>query len=141
KEQAIAQASAIVDKMSDKRLALEVLEKTLPESLRTLPVSHLALSDAAWAAMDADRALIEAQKAQELEPASDAAAQRVLEYGLKVDPEAAISQTRAYLKEYPQSRKLQLMLVNRLIERRDFDTALSQVRTMRQQAPEDFDLL
>ncbi|MDS1140569.1 tetratricopeptide repeat protein [Pusillimonas sp. SM2304] len=141
KEQAIAQASAIVNKMSDKRLALEVLEKTLPESLRALPVAHLALADAAWAAQDADRALGEAQKAQALEPGSEAAAQRVLEYGLKVDPDAAINQTRAYLNTYPQSRKLQLMLVNRLIERREFDTALDQVGRMRRLAPEDFDLL
>src|SRR5690606_12534426 len=60
KEQAIAQASAIVNKMPDKRLALEVLEKTLDSSLLALPVAHLALADAAWAALDTDRALAEA---------------------------------------------------------------------------------
>lgn len=141
KEQAIAQASAIVNKMPDKRLALEVLEKTLDDSLLALPVAHLALADAAWAALDADRALAEAQKAQALEPESEAAAQRVLEYGLKVDPDDAIAQTRAYLEKYPQDRKLQLMLVNRLLERRDFNTAIEQVQRMRQRAPEDFDLL
>src|SRR5690606_8564522 len=54
---------------------------------------------------------------------------------------AAISQTRSYLDKYPQSRKLQLMLVNRLTERRDFNVALDQVKRMRDQNPEDFDLL
>ncbi|MGB6102975.1 MAG: tetratricopeptide repeat protein [Pusillimonas sp.] len=141
KEQAIAQASGIVSKMADKRLALDVLEQALPASLRNLPVAHLALADAAWAALDVDRALDEARQAQALEPSSEEAAQRVLEYGLKVDPAAAISQTRAYLDQYPERRKLQLMLINRLVERNDFQMALDQVGSMRRQAPEDFDLL
>lgn len=141
KEQAIAQASAIVNKMSDKRLALEVMEQALPADQRKLAVAHLALSDAAWAAMDAGRALSEAQQAQRLEPESEDAAQRVLEYGLKVDPEAAISQTRAYLTRNPERRRLQMMLVNRLVERRDYPAALEQVGAMRRHAPEDFDLI
>jgi hypothetical protein len=61
KEQAIAQTSAIVAKMPDKELALEVLEKALHASVRTLPVSHLALSDAAWAASNPYRAVDEAR--------------------------------------------------------------------------------
>ncbi len=141
KEQAIAQASAIVNKMSDKRLALEVMEQALPAAQRKLPVAHLALSDAAWAAMDAGRALSEAQQAQRLDPESEDAAQRVLEYGLKVDPEAAISQTRAYLAKNPERRRLQMMLINRLVERREYDAALEQVAAMRRYAPEDFDLI
>src|SRR5690606_39475791 len=68
-------------------------------------------------------------------------AQRVLEYGLKVDPVAAINSTRAYLAKHPGSRKLQLMLVSRLADRHEFDAAIAQIQTMRRQAPEDFDLL
>lgn len=141
KEQAVAQASAIVSKMPDKRLALEVLEKALHPSVRSLPVAHLALADAAWAASEPARALDEARQALALDQDSEGAAQRVLEYGLKVDAAAAIAETRAYLRSHPDSRKLQLLLVNRLVDRREFDAALGQVRTMRQRAPEDFDLL
>ncbi|WP_228129176.1 lipopolysaccharide assembly protein LapB [Pusillimonas sp. T7-7] len=141
KEQAIGQAAAIVSKMADKRLALEVMEQALPESVRGLAVAHLALADAAWAALDAGRALNESQKAQALEPDSEDAAQRVLEYGLKVDSDKAISQTRAYLAEHPERRRLQLMLINRLVERREYQVALDQVAAMRRHAPEDFDLL
>src|SRR5690606_10566917 len=68
KEQAVAQASAIVAKMSDKRLALDVLEQALHPSVRSLPVAHLALADAAWAASEPARALDEAKQAQALEP-------------------------------------------------------------------------
>src|SRR5690606_3211533 len=90
KEQAIAQASAIVGKMPDKELALEVLEKALHPSVLSLPVSHLALADAAWAASDPYRALEEADKALALAPDMEPAALRVLEYGMKVDPDQAI---------------------------------------------------
>ncbi|MGB3290070.1 MAG: tetratricopeptide repeat protein [Burkholderiaceae bacterium] len=141
KEQAVAQASAVVGKMADKRLALDVLEQALHPSVRSLPVAHLALADAAWAASEPNRALEEAKQAQALDPDSDAAAQRVLEYGLKVDPVAAINTTRAYLGKHPGSRKLQLMLVSRLADRHEFDAAIAQIQAMRRQAPEDFDLL
>jgi tetratricopeptide (TPR) repeat protein len=141
KEQAIVQASAIISKLNDKRVALDVLEKALHPSVRSLPVAHLALADAAWAADDPTRALSEAKAAQKLEPDSDAAAQRILEYGLKVDPVAAIRETRTFLNKRPGSRKLQLMFVNRLVDRHEFDAALAQVNAMRRSAPEDFDLL
>lgn len=141
KEQAIIQAAAIVGKMADKRVALDVMEQALPPSVRSLPIAHLALADAAWAAADAAKALDESRRSQALDPASEMAAQRILEYGMKVDPAAAVKETRAYIARYPDNRKLQLMLVNRLVDQRDFDAALAQVDAMRQHAPEDFDLL
>lgn len=141
KEQAIAQASIIVGKMADKRLALEVLENAIPESLRNLPIAHLALADAAWAAADPARAVQEAEKALALQPNSDVAAQRVLEYGLKVDPDEAIEQAREYLQKNPGDRKLQLLLVKRLSDRGQYDQALAQLKAMRERSPEDFDLL
>ncbi|PLC52687.1 hypothetical protein CR155_16520 [Pollutimonas nitritireducens] len=141
KEQAIIQAAAIVGKMADKRVALDVMDQALPASARSLPIAHLALSDAAWAAADAVQAVAEAKQALALDPNSEMAAQRILEYGLKVDPVVAVHETRAYIAKHPENRKLQLMLVNRLVEQREFDAALAQVDTMRQHAPEDFDLL
>lgn len=141
KERAVAQASAIIGKMPDKRLALEVLEKALHPSVMGLPAAHLALADAAWAASDPDRALQEARKAQELDPDSGPAAQRILEYGLQADPELALDDTREFVRAHPDSRDVQLLFVNRLVERREFDEALRQVAVMRGNAPEDFDLL
>src|SRR3546814_13677669 len=46
KEQAVAQASAIVAKMADKRVALDVLEQALHPSVRSLPVAHLEIGRA-----------------------------------------------------------------------------------------------
>lgn len=141
KEQAIIQASTIVGKMSDKRIALEVLEKAIRPEVRDMPIARLALADAAWAALDEYRALKEARAALALDPDSEPAAQRVLEYGLEVDPAAVLAETEQWLQAHPEARRLQLMLVSRLVDRREYDTALNHLATLRQQAPEDFDLL
>ena len=141
KEQAIAQAASIVAKMSDKQVAYQVLQQALPESVRTIPLAQLALADAAWQAEDAVEALEAARTALELAPNSEMAAQRVLEYGLRVDSRAAIRETEAYVERHPDMRRLRLLLVNRLVGRHEFDAALAQVAAMRERAPEDFDLL
>ncbi|MDR4124602.1 tetratricopeptide repeat protein [Yanghanlia caeni] len=141
KEHAIAQAASIVGKMNDKRVAYQVLEEALPESVRSIPLAQLALADAAWAAEDPVRALQAARAALELAPTSEMAAQRVLEYGLSVDSRAAIRETEAYVERHPEMRRLRLLLVNRLVGRHEFDAALAQVAAMRERNPEDFDLL
>src|SRR5690606_15384973 len=96
KDVAVLQAAAIISKLNDKNVALDVLERTLRAPVRSLPISHVVLSDAAWAAGDAGRALDEARQAQALDPALESAAQRVLEYGMSVDPEAVLADTRRY---------------------------------------------
>ena len=142
KEQAVAQAATIINKMPDKTVAFNVLEQALNATgIRGLPVSHLVLADAAWAARKPERALSEAKKALAIDPASDAAAQRILEYGLQVDPVAALAETRKFVAAYPENRQLQLMLISRLVGRQEFDAALTQLGVLRQQTPEDFDLL
>lgn len=140
-DQAIVQASGIVSKMTDKRLALDVLDKALAGVLDTSALAHLALSDAAWAAGEAQRAVDEAQRAQAMDPDSQDAAQRVLEYGLRVEPQKAIRDTYAWIDKHPDQRALQLLLVSRLTGRGSFDDALALLGRMRQRAPEDFDLL
>lgn len=141
KEQAIIQASGIVSKMQDKRIALEVLEDAIQDDLLDMPIARLALADAAWAALDPYRALEESQAAIKLDPDSEQAAQRVLEYGQEVDGAAAVRQTQQWLATHPDARKLQLMLVSRLTQQRDYDAALTELAAMRDRAPEDFDLL
>jgi len=141
KQAAIAQAAVIASKMQDKRLALDVLDQALRAPVRSLPAAHLALADASWAAGKPDRALSEAQTAMKLDPNSRDAAQRVLEYGVKINPAQAISVTRGFIAKHPDARKLQLMLINHLVALHETDQALDILHTMRQRAPEDFDLL
>src|SRR5690606_16741028 len=141
KEQAVVQAMSMVSKMVDGRLALEVLDKALQQPGRSLPIARLALADTAWSAGDINRADREAREALKLDPHSEAAAQRVLEYGIKVDPSAALQSARAFVRDNPDSRKLQLLLANRLVERQQFDEAQAIVGALQRANPEDFDLL
>src|SRR3546814_20454298 len=105
--------------MRDKKLAFEGLYDALLDPVRSLPASHMALADAAWAAGDSERALSETQTVIRTEPDSEPAAQRVLEYGMKVAPAQAIAATRAFIPKHPDSRKLQLMLVGHLLAKND----------------------
>ncbi|MGB6008137.1 tetratricopeptide repeat protein [Castellaniella sp.] len=141
KDQAVVQAVGIVSKMTDKRLALDVLDKALAGVVKTSALAHLALADASWAAGEPRRAVDEAYRAQALDPDSPDAAQRVLEYGLRVEPRQAIGDTYAYLAKHPNQRSLQLLLVSRLTGQGQFDEALKLLGSMRSQTPEDFDLL
>ncbi|MFV0284166.1 MAG: tetratricopeptide repeat protein [Castellaniella sp.] len=140
-DRAIVQAVGIVSKMTDKRLALDVLEKTLANVSGTSVLARLALSDAAWAAGEPVRAVDEARRAQALDPTSQDAAQRVLEYGLRVEPMRAIKDTYAFLDRHPDQRGLQLLLVSRLTGLGSYDEALSLLDRMRRRTPEDFALL
>ncbi|WP_269496984.1 tetratricopeptide repeat protein [Castellaniella sp. S9] len=141
RDQAIVQAAGIVSKMADKRLALDVLDKALAGVAGTSSFARLALADASWAAGDPRRALDEARRAQVLDPDSQDAAQRVLEYGLRVDPDEAVAQTQRYLQAHPDQRALHLLLVSRLTSRGQFEQALRMLADMRRRTPEDFDLL
>lgn len=141
KEQAIIQAMGIISKMVDSRLALDVLEKSLPAEVKTLLISHLALSDVAWSAGDPARALQEARAALEQEPDSEMAIERVLEYGLEVDQERVLAQAREFTQTYPDSRDVALLLISRLVTLGEFDQALLQLDEMQAINPEDFDLI
>lgn len=138
---AVGQAAAIVSKLADKRAAYDVLNSALREPVRKLPITYLALADAAWAGQNPELALSNVRRALSLDPASEDAAQRMLEYGLRVDPQAAIASAQAFIQRHPQTERLGLMLVARLAERGEYDAALRQIQQMRASAPENFDLL
>src|SRR5690606_6915506 len=81
KPTAIAQSLGVLGRLNDRRLALRILDESLSPAVRKLPEAHLALADVAQAAGDYDRAATEARAALAAAPSSEAAAQRVLEYG------------------------------------------------------------
>ena len=141
KEQAIIQAMGIISKMVDSRLALDVLEKSLPADVRDLPISHLALADIAWSAQKPERALVESRLALKQEPDSELAMQRVLEYGLTLDQTGVLDQAKQYIQANPEARDIHLLLISRLVDLSLYDQALEQLQQMQKRNPEDFDLL
>ncbi|VFR69069.1 FIG140336: TPR domain protein [plant metagenome] len=141
KPAAIAQALAVIGRMSDRRKALAVLDEALSDSARKIPASRMALADLAQAAGDAERAASEAREALALAPRSEEAAQRVLEYGLKDDPVRAIADAREFAQRNPDARRLRLVLATQLSDNGDHEGALSEIESMSRRAPEDFDLM
>ncbi len=141
KTAAIAQAMAVLGRMSDRAQALVTLDQALSEPVRKLLPARLALSDMAQAAGDSQRAADEARAALRVAPASEEAAQRVLEYGLRDDPERALADARAFTQRNPDARRLRLVLATQLSDRGDHEAALAELDAMARRAPEDFDLM
>ena len=142
KPQAIDQAMSVVGRLSDRHLALRIMDDALSDpAVRKLSAASLALSDAAHAAGDDVRAVTEAHAALVADPKSEAAAQRALQYGLAVDPGAAMAQARDFLARNPNARRLHLMLVGQMTQQQDYDGALAELDAMSRRSPEDFDLL
>ncbi|MGY6273344.1 tetratricopeptide repeat protein [Achromobacter denitrificans] len=141
KPAAIGQALAVLSRLNDRRLALRILDESLSDSVRKLPAAHLALADVASAAGDYERAAQEARAALAADPRSEPAAQRVLEYGSKVDPQRAQAEARAYVARNPNARKVRLMLAGQLADSGDYNGALAELQAMSRRSPEDFDLL
>jgi tetratricopeptide (TPR) repeat protein len=141
KTTAIAQSLAVLGRINDRKTALSILDQALSPSVRKLPAAHMALADVAQAAGDRDRALQEARAALQADPKSEGAAQRVLEYGMKVDPKQAIADARAFIATHPDARRLRLMLASQLSDAGDYDGALAELHAMSRRSPEDFDLL
>ncbi|CAB3850556.1 Beta-barrel assembly-enhancing protease [Achromobacter animicus] len=141
KPAAIGQALAVLSRLNDRRLALRILDESLSDSVRKLPASHLALADVASAAGDYERAAQESRAALAADPKSEGAAQRVLEYGSKVDPKRAQTEARTFINRNPGARKVRLMLAGQLADSGDYDAALAELQAMSRRSPEDFDLL
>lgn len=141
KPAAIGQALAVLSRLNDRRLALRILDEALSDSVRKLPAAHLALADVASAAGDYPRASQEAHAALAADPKSEPAAQRVLEYGAKVDPQRAQADARAYINRNPNARKVRLMLAGQMADAGDYNGALAELQAMSRRSPEDFDPL
>ncbi|MCS3507249.1 tetratricopeptide (TPR) repeat protein [Achromobacter sp. JUb104] len=141
KPAAIGQALAVLSRLNDRRLALRILDESLSDSVRKLPAAHLALADVASAAGDYERAAQESRAALAADPKSEPAAQRVLEYGFRVDPQRAQADARAYINRNPGARKVRLMLAGQLADSGDYNGALAELQAMSRRSPEDFDLL
>ena len=141
KPAAIGQALAVLSRLNDRRLALRILDESLSDSVRKLPAAHLALADVASAAGDYERAAQESRAALAADPKSEGAAQRVLEYGSKIDPKRAQTEARTFINRNPGARKVRLMLAGQLADSGDYDAALAELQAMSRRSPEDFDLL
>jgi len=142
KKAAINQAVATLARMPNRKEAFNILSEAISQSsVKHLAAARLALADMAQAAGDSKQAVTEARIALGVDPKSEEAAMRVLEYGIRNDPQGAIAEAREFAKRYPLARRLRLMLAGQLSEQGDFDGAMAEVASMARRTPEDFDLM
>ena len=140
--EAMGRVMNILKRMPDPEQALPLLDQVVQGSVaKGTLAAHMALADMARATENYPRALQEARAALALEPSSEDAAMRVLDYGLPVDAATALRNAKAFARNHPDARQLRLMLAGKLAEEGDVDSALDELALMSAEFPEDFDLL
>lgn len=141
KGEAIVQAQQILSRLSDKRKAFDLLDHLVEGDLRQLPEARAALAQAAYEAGEPGRALSEIRAALAARPDWELAAGMRLQFGLMLEAERTLADTRQFIAEHPEARELRLALVGALMQRGEFDGAIAEVQAMGRHAPEDFELL
>lgn len=141
KGEAVVQAQQILSRLSDKRKAFDLLDQLVQGDLRKLPEARAALAQAAYEAGEAPRALAEIKAALEARPDWELAAGMRLQFGMPLEAERTLDDTRKFIAAHPEARDLRLALVGALMQRGEFDEAIAEVQAMGRHAPEDFELL
>lgn len=142
KTEALAQVMGILDRMQDRDEALQIIEQVIEKSGQkgTMP-GYMATADLARSAKRFEQAFEQAKLALKLDPESEDAAMRVLDYGFPVKPEEAVKTARDFARKHPSARRLRLMLAGSLADQGKIDDAVEELRLMSADFPEDFDLL
>jgi len=141
KERAIYQTASIVARMNDKRMALDVYEKAVEALVDDESTTFMLLADLAYQAKELDKAWHSSLKALELDAVSDAAAERVLQYGRESHKKEAMELVGNFIRANTTARRLRLLYISEMVNDREFDAAIHELKEMEKNFPEDFDLL
>lgn len=141
KEQAIYQTASIVARMNDKKMALEVYEKAVEGLVDDQSTTFMLMADLAYQAKELDKAWHSSLKALELDAVSDAAAERVLQYGRESHKKEAMELVGNFIRANTTARRLRLLYISEMVNDKAFDAAIHELKEMEKNFPEDFDLL
>lgn len=141
KEQAIYQTASIVARMNDKKMALDVYEKAVEGLVDDQSTSFMLMADLAYQAKELDKAWQSSLKALELDAASDASAERVLQYGRESHKQEAMKIVGNFIQTNANARRLRLLYISEMVNDKAFDAAIHELKEMEKTFPEDFDLL
>lgn len=141
KEQAIYQTASIVARMNDKKMALEVYEKAVEGLVDDQSTTFMLMADLAYQVKELDKAWQSSLKALELDGASDASAERVLQYGREGHKKEAMEIVGNFIQTNANARRLRLLYISEMVNDKAFDAAIHELKEMEKNFPEDFDLL
>lgn len=134
----ILQTQRLLARARDKTAAFNLLEDVLAD-YKALPEMHLALSQAALAAGNEQRAAQEARAALLIAPSSDLAALTLAQ--VLSDKDAALRSLADYLKANPKSRDVRLAYARFLVEQKQYDTARNEFAILLKEQPKDLTVL
>ena len=134
----ILQTQRLLARARDKAAAFKLLEDVLAD-YKALPEMHLALSQAALAAGNEQRAAQEARAALLIAPSSDLAALTLAQ--VLSDKDAALRSLADYLKANPKSRDVRLAYARFLVEQKQYDTARNEFGILLKDQPKDLTVL
>lgn len=141
KEQAIYQTASIVARMNDKKMALDVYEKAVEGLVDDQSTSFMLMADLAYQVNELEKAWQSSLKALELDAASDASAERVLQYGRENHKKEAMEIVGNFIQTNANARRLRLLYISEMVNDKQFDAAIHELKKMEKTFPEDFDLL
>ncbi|MDY0272041.1 MAG: tetratricopeptide repeat protein [Advenella sp.] len=141
KEQAIYQTASIVARMNDKKMVLDVYEKAVEGVVDDQSTSFMLMADLAYQVNELEKAWQSSLKALELDAASDASAERVLQYGRENHKKEAMKIVGNFIQTNANARRLRLLYISEMVSDKQFDAAIHELKKMEKTFPEDFDLL
>ncbi len=132
------QTQRLLARATDKEAAFALLE-TLVSPYLSMPESHLALAQSAFAKGDATRARAEARSALSLKPDSELAALTLAQ--VTQDKGTALRLLASFLVSYPTSNDVRVAYARILVEQKEYDKARVEFETLLKTKPQDLTLL
>jgi len=134
----ILQTQRLLARTKDKSAAFTLLEE-LVAPYQSLPESHLALAQSAFAQGDNSRAIQEARNALALEPDSELAILTLAQV-LPEKNDAANTLT-SFLSSHPKAREVRLAYARMLVEQKQYPRATSEFKILLKDQPQDLTVL
>ncbi|GEM_PF-1162575 len=141
KEQTIYQTASIVARMNDKKMALDVYEKAVEGLVDDQSTAFMLMADLAYQVKELEKAWQASLRALELDALSDASAERVLQYGRENHKKEAMEIVGNFIRKNTNARRLHLLYISEMVNDKEFDAAIRELKKMEKTFPEDFDLL
>ena len=128
------QIQRLLGRAKDKTAALKLLDELLAP-YADMPEAHLALSQAAFAQGDGERARWEAQAALKIKPDSELAILSLAQVTpARNDADKLLSE---FLKHYPKARDVRMAHARMLVEQKEYDKARKQFEALLKDEPGD----
>ena len=135
---AILQTQRLLSRAKDKHAAFSLLEDLLGP-YQSLPETHIALAQSAFAAGNNSRAVQEAKHALKLAPDSELAVLTLAQ--VLPDKSDTLKTLSDFLSSHPKAREIRLAYARMLVEQKQYAQAVAEFKTLLKEQPQDLTVL